>query len=176
MVQEINFDFRKKILDKHISSTISYCYQCTSCTSACPIADITDGKYNPRKLIINALLGLTEKIFVDKDPSVWDCTQCCTCDEICPQHVKLTEIFAFIKNQFAERHEAPEGFLGEARAVYENGLAIPMQSAIKRRRDSLGLSDPPEFDYDELKDIMKMIGLDKLVKKVDKEDNAEGEN
>lgn len=174
MTQNIDFEFRKNILNKYISSTISYCYQCTSCTSACPIADITQGKYNPRKLIINALLGLKEKIFVQKDPSVWDCTQCCTCDEICPQKVKLTEIFAYIKNQFAEQKIAPEGFLSEARAVYQNGRSVPIQPAIERRREQLGLGKVPDLDYGELNDIMKMVGLDKLVEDKKTIDKKEG--
>lgn len=164
MAKQIDFEFRNEVLNKYISSTVSYCYQCTSCTSACPISDITNGEYNPRKLIINAMLGLKENLFVEKKPSVWDCTQCCTCDEICPQHVKLTEIFAFIKNQFAERHEAPEGFLSEAKILYEHGKSVPLQSAIERRRESLGLPNVPELNYNEIKDLMDMAGLDALVK------------
>jgi heterodisulfide reductase subunit C len=175
MAQDIDFEFRKKILNKHISSTISYCYQCTSCTSACPIAEITSGRYNPRKLIINALLGLKEKIFIQKDPSVWDCTQCCTCDEICPQKVKITEILTYIKNQFAEQKIAPEGFLSEARAVYQNGRSVPIQPAIERRREQLGLTKVPEINYAELQDIMKMTGLNKLIEEKKAADKKEGE-
>ncbi|MCP4760155.1 MAG: hypothetical protein GY870_00140 [archaeon] len=162
---QINFDFRNQILAKYISSTVSYCYQCSSCTGACPVAEMTEGKYNPRKIIINSLLGLKDKLFVEKDPNVWSCTQCCTCDEICPQHVKLTEIFCFLKNRSAEMHEAPEGYLGEARVVYENGKSVLPQPAIERRREQLALPKIIEPDYQELKDIMDMAGLNELVKK-----------
>ncbi|MHA1339956.1 MAG: 4Fe-4S dicluster domain-containing protein [Promethearchaeota archaeon] len=163
MPEQIDFQFRNSVLEKYISSTVSYCYQCSSCVSACPIADITEGKYNPRKIIINTLLGLKSKIFEERDPDTWLCTQCCTCDEVCPQKVKLTEIFAFIKNQFAEQFKAPEGYLSEARALYQFGKTVPLQPAIERRRTQLGLSKIVEVDFDEIKSILEMIGLDKLV-------------
>jgi len=165
MANRIDLEFRNSVLNKYISSTISYCYQCSSCVSACPVASITEGKYNPRKIIINALLGLKNKIFKERDPDVWLCTQCCTCDEICPQKVKLTEIFAFIKNQFTENFNAPEGYLGEARALYQFGKTVMLQPAIERRRTQLGLSTIIEPKPEEVKYFLEAIGLNKLVSK-----------
>lgn len=60
-------------------------------------------------------------------------------------------------------HQAPEGFLGEAKVVYQNGKSVPIQPAIERRREQLALPKIPEPDYQELKDIMDMAGLNDLV-------------
>ena len=63
----IDFDFRNQIIQSDIGSTLAYCYQCATCSGACPVAQVTNGKYNPRRLILDALLGLKEKIF-GKEP------------------------------------------------------------------------------------------------------------
>ena len=56
----INFEFRNEVL-KH-NASLSYCYQCSTCSGGCPIALITNGEYNPRKIIEEAILGLEEKL------------------------------------------------------------------------------------------------------------------
>ena len=82
----IDFEFRKQILENSIGDTLAYCYQCATCSGACPVAQVTQGRYNPRRLILDALLGLKEKIFgIDNAFSIWGCTVCDTCDEVCPQ-------------------------------------------------------------------------------------------
>ena len=149
------------------------CLQCGSCTVVCPIAEISKGDFNPRKIIKNSLLGLKDRTLIDKMPNVWDCTVCNFCDEICPQHVKLTEIFSLLKNIFAEQKEAPEGFLGEAEVVYKFGVSIPIQSALIERRKKLNLPPRPEFDIQEIQDLMELTGFDKLVEKPKLKDEKE---
>jgi len=146
------------------------CIQCGTCTSYCPVAEISDGDYNPRKLIEYFLLGLEDNVLTDKKPNVWECTQCYSCTENCPQGVELPEIFIYIRNRLAERKEAPIEFLGEARAVYQFGVAVPPQPAIVRRREQLGLPQSPEYDLKEIQDILDMVGLNKLVQKEDLEE------
>ena len=148
------------------------CVQCGSCTATCPVSDVTKGDYNPRKLLKSVLVGSKDKILTDKEPNVWDCTQCYSCDEICPQGVKLSELFYFLRNRLAEQKEAPDGFLGEAEIVYNNGVSIPLQSVIQKRRESLNLPSRPEFDLQEIQDLMDMTGFNILV---DKSNVKEGE-
>ena len=129
------------------------CLQCGSCTATCPVSDVTKGDFNPRKLLKNVLVGSKDKILADKEPNVWDCTQCYSCDEICPQGVKLSDIFYFLRNKLAEQKEAPEGYLGEAEVVYNNGVSIPLQSVIQKRRDLLKLPSRPKFDLQEIREL-----------------------
>lgn len=151
------------------------CLQCGTCTSKCPVSNFTSGKYNSRQLIQFLLRGLENKIIVEKEPNVWQCTQCYTCAEYCPQHVQLPEIIIFLRNKLAEQNEAPDGFLSEAEAVYNYGVSIPIQSAVIRRRESLGLPPIPKYNIQEIQDIMDMTGLNDLVtnhNKVVKDDFA----
>ena len=48
-MQTVDFEFRKEIIKEDLS--LSYCYQCGTCSSICPVALATDGEYNPRKII-----------------------------------------------------------------------------------------------------------------------------
>ena len=162
----IDFKFRNQILGNDIGNTLAYCYQCATCSGACPVAQVTEGRYNPRRLILDALLGLKEKIFgVENLYNIWGCTVCDTCDEVCPQCVRLTEIFTILKNMSVERGEAPTYFTGQASAVIEYGKAIPTQPAIERRRTQLGL--PPVISPN-TDDVKKLLTATKLTEKLPK--------
>ena len=117
----INFEFRNEVL-KH-NASLSYCYQCSTCSGGCPVALITEGKYNPRKIIEEAILGLQEKLVNEQDPNPWLCSTCQKCVELCPQKVELTEIFTLIKNHCFETDEM-EGisFLCLSVALYQEGI------------------------------------------------------
>ncbi len=139
------------------------CFQCGSCTSICPVSDVTKGDYNPRKIMENVILGFKNNILVDKIPDVWDCAYCNSCDEICPQHIKLTDVFASIKNSFAEQGDVPEAFISEARMLYKFGVVIPQQDAITRRSEKLGIPKIPIYDLQEIQDLLDMAGFKKII-------------
>ncbi|MFX1571188.1 MAG: 4Fe-4S dicluster domain-containing protein [Promethearchaeota archaeon] len=149
----INFEFRNEVL-KH-NASLSYCYQCSTCSGGCPVALITQGRYNPRKIIEEAILGLEDKLVAKQDPNSWLCSTCQTCVELCPQKVELTEIFTLIKNRCFETGNVPEAFIAQGKAVLENGVAIPYSKAILSRREKLGLPIIKTASIDEIGKIMK---------------------
>ncbi|MFX0071451.1 MAG: 4Fe-4S dicluster domain-containing protein [Candidatus Hermodarchaeota archaeon] len=160
----IDFEFRNEIIKSDIGSTLAYCYQCATCSGACPVAQVTEGRYNPRRLILDALLGLKEKIFGPENAfSIWGCTVCDTCDEVCPQKVELTEIFTILKNKSIERGEGPDYYTTQANTILENGKAIPMQAAIERRREQLGL---PKIMAPNVEEVKKLLEATKLPEKL----------
>ncbi|MHA2183018.1 MAG: hypothetical protein ACXAAH_16495, partial [Promethearchaeota archaeon] len=52
----------------------------------------------------------------------------------------------------------------EAKAVYNYGVSIPIQNSVIRRRLMLGLPLRPEFDVQEIQDILDMTGLNDLIR------------
>mgnify|MGYP000311353271 CR=1 FL=1 len=81
------------------------------------MAQVTEGKYNPRRLILDALLGLKEKIFGTENAfNIWGCTLCDTCDEVCPQKIELTEVFTVLKNMSIAEGKGPEYYTTQATA------------------------------------------------------------
>ena len=91
----VDFEFRNELIKENFS--LNYCYQCGTCSSSCPVALITEGEYNPRKIIEQSLLGLKDLLIKDQKPNIWLCCTCQMCVEECPQNVFLTEIFERIK-------------------------------------------------------------------------------
>lgn len=165
MASTINFDFRNRILKMHSAETLSYCYQCGTCSGGCPVAKETNGKYNPRKIIEKSLLGMRDNLI--NDPTIWLCTVCDTCDELCPQNVQLTHIFSVLKNIAAKEGYVPDSFKGQSTAVFDHGVTIPFMDAILRRRKELGLEENLEENIsvpvDELQKLMAATGFKDIV-------------
>ncbi|MHA1274963.1 MAG: 4Fe-4S dicluster domain-containing protein [Promethearchaeota archaeon] len=165
----VDFEFKKQVMDFHIHDAIKYCYQCARCEDNCPITKVskdfygTKG-YSPRANILNALLGYKDAIFGADALTIWGCTVCDTCDEVCPQKIELTEIFTFLKNESVKQGKGPDFILGQAKAIFDSAKAIPSQPAIARRREQLGLPAVVEPDVNEVQTLLKEIGADKLLK------------
>ena len=124
------------------------------------MALITEGKYNPRKIIEQAILGLQDRLIEAQSPNIWLCSTCQKCVELCPQKVELTEIFTLIKNRCFERGKYPEAFYAQGQAVLENGVAIPYSKAITTRREKLGLPIVKTAPVDELKKIFQVTNFE----------------
>ena len=161
LYQGTNNDWALQLIKQNPS--LYPCLQCGTCTGKCPVSIFSEGEYNSRKLIQWIFKGLEDKIVIGMEPNVWQCTQCYTCAENCPQNVELPDIILFLRNKLAERGEAPDGFLGEAEAVYKYGVSIPIQNAVIRRRKILGLPPVLEYDIQEIQDIMDMTGLNDII-------------
>lgn len=164
-VSNIDFKFRNRILQYNIS--LNYCYQCATCTGVCPIAKLTNGKFNPRKIIEAALLGLKQQLVEDMQPNVWYCLTCQKCVENCPQKVELTEIFDLIKNSIVQMGKIPEAFNNQAKTIYQTGVAIPFSEPILKRRKQLGLDEYKTADVAEIQTLLSSISFDKLLKEED---------
>jgi heterodisulfide reductase subunit C len=126
---------------------------------------ITNGEYNPRKIIEEAILGLQDKLVEKQEPNSWLCSTCQKCVEICPQKVELTEIFTLIKNLCFERGKVPEAFIAQGQAVMENGVAIPYSKAILNRREKLGLPTIKTAPIEEIKKILAETDFEKHIPK-----------
>ncbi len=161
-----NVEFRREMLDEYVHGGVLYCYQCNVCTENCPVAAATGGKYNPRQNLLLSFTGLDYMIFGEgNDPfAVWGCTVCDTCDEKCPQKIELTAVFQKLKAMSIAKGEGGAHVVGQSKAVRDFGKAIPMQAAIERRRDQMGLPKAPELNVDEVKTIISACGLDEILK------------
>ncbi|MHA1301005.1 MAG: 4Fe-4S dicluster domain-containing protein [Candidatus Helarchaeota archaeon] len=166
--------FRRKVLDVVATTQLRMCVQCSRCVDHCPIAiEVGSDKYNPRKLIMESFLGMKDPIFGQPAPAegfpenfnLWGCTVCDKCDELCPNSIPLTEVFYVLKNISTELGQAPEFYYTQAKTIAENGKAIPIMDAIKRRRTSMGLAEElPAVDMNEINTILEATELKKVLK------------
>jgi heterodisulfide reductase subunit C len=61
------------------------CYQCTKCSSGCPVAGRSD--LRPHELV--RLVHTNQREAVLTSRFIWDCTSCHTCITRCPQQVDI---------------------------------------------------------------------------------------
>jgi heterodisulfide reductase subunit C2 len=165
MASTIDFGFRNQLLKTAGALSLSYCYQCGTCSGGCPVAKETGGLYNPRRIIEKSLLGMKDKLI--KDPLLWQCTLCDTCDESCPQNVALTDIFFVLKNLAALEGHLPDAYKAQSKTVFDFGVAVPYSDALVRRRKELGLEQSLDenisIPVEELQALMDATGLKQLV-------------
>ena len=137
------------------NASLSYCYQCATCSGGCPVALKTGGAYNPRKIIEFSLLGLEDQLINGQSPNIWLCTTCQKCVEYCPQKVFLTEIFTSLKNKAAARGKAPPAFYQQGKSIFDSAMAIPMTPPILRRREQLKLPVIEIAKAEEIQTLLK---------------------
>ena len=88
-------DFKLLIAREPGGANISRCFSCGTCTAGCPVREATD-RYNPRKIIRMAILGMKKEVLSSQ--FIWLCSSCYTCQERCPQNVKIPELMNAIRN------------------------------------------------------------------------------
>ena len=94
-------DFKKQLLASANGSTFSYCFTCTTCTSACPVVRSYKNPpealgLTPHQIIRATALGLPDLIFRSK--MLWYCLGCYQCQDSCPQAVRVADVLYELKN------------------------------------------------------------------------------
>ncbi len=82
-------------------NTFSACYNCKTCTTACPLVHNSDHPQKDLGLMPNQImhavsLGFKDLILGSK--MLWACLGCYRCQEQCPQSVRVTDLFYQLKN------------------------------------------------------------------------------
>ncbi|MHA1941516.1 MAG: 4Fe-4S dicluster domain-containing protein [Candidatus Hodarchaeales archaeon] len=89
-----DFDFKDIVVAEEGGQHLKKCFQCSSCTLTCPVAD-SGLDLNPRKVIRQVLLGL--RVDVLESDAIWQCVGCFECTDRCPQNVRFTEIIEALR-------------------------------------------------------------------------------
>jgi len=154
-IQKINFEFREKLNAMAEGFRHNYCYQCGACVGDCPANNYSE-TFNPRIILLKALLGMEEDL-IRPDSEIWNCTNCYTCWERCPQDVRPVDVIIALKNLCRQLGKSPEIVQKISGSVMEAGITTGVTSVTVRRREEYNL--PPVKDYP-VEDIRKIIGSD----------------
>lgn len=95
---------------------LAYCYECGTCTAACPVVRVFPRHYNPRVFFNKLSLDL-ENVLTES--GLWLCAMCYRCHKRCPHGLKLPEIFLLLREMAIER-----GYLPDVLSRLEEILAI----------------------------------------------------
>jgi heterodisulfide reductase subunit C len=89
---------------------------------------------------------------------IWQCSNCFTCFDRCPQDVKPIEVIIALKNLMTQRGLAPAGVEEAANRILATGRSAVVTAFTARRREELGLPPLAELDTAELRALVDDFG------------------
>lgn len=152
-VGTVNFAFREKLNSIAEGFRHNFCYQCGACVADCP-ASIYSDDFNPRLIILKALLGFEDEL-IRADSEIWSCTNCYTCSERCPQEVRPVDVIIAMKNICVAEGKAPALVRNVSDTVLTEGITTKVTSVTERRRTELGLRPMKKLPVDEINKIIE---------------------
>lgn len=84
--------------------TLKKCYQCATCSVACPIAP--ENSPFPRKEMIAASWGLKDKLI--KNADIWLCHQCGDCTDLCPRGAAPGDVLSAVRSAAITEYARPK--------------------------------------------------------------------
>jgi heterodisulfide reductase subunit C len=147
--------FRDEIAAEAGGEHIRRCFSCSTCTAGCPVAGVTD-KYNPRRIIHMALLGMREQVLASD--FVWLCSVCYTCYERCPQDVRIPELMNAVRNIAVREGYVPHTFKMQLQQLRAHGRLYEIDAYENERRAEYGLP-PIQEETEAVRQILDAAGL-----------------
>jgi heterodisulfide reductase subunit C len=93
------------------------CLQCGRCTAACPAAKVYED-YSPREIVRRAQECSEEELA--KDPLIWLCGQCYTCNSRCPRNNTPASIILDARNKAFKEGWAPDELRKKASLFFQS--------------------------------------------------------
>lgn len=152
--------FKDEIAAEAGGENIKRCFSCGTCTASCPIREVTD-RYNPRRIIRMAILGLKEEVL--SSDFIWLCSACYTCYERCPQDVRITDLMNAIKNIAIREGYVHTSFKRQVELLSEHGRLYEISEFENQKRSEYGLPTLQEQVAD-IQEIFKVTNIARLVK------------
>jgi heterodisulfide reductase subunit C len=147
--------FKFLIASEPGGENIKKCFSCGTCTAGCPVREVTD-RYNPRKIIRMALLGMKKEVLSSQ--FIWLCSSCYTCFERCPQDVRIPELMNAIKNIAVREGYLPPAMKIQLDLLSSFGRLLEITDFENEKRKESNLP-PVQGKTEDIKKILKKIGL-----------------
>jgi heterodisulfide reductase subunit C len=151
----LDSNFKFLISAESGGENIKKCFSCGTCTAGCPVREVTD-RYNPRKIIRMALLGMKKEVLSSQ--FIWLCSSCYTCYERCPQDVRIPELMNAIKNIAAREGYLPPAMKTQLDLLSSFGRLLEITDFENEKRKESNLP-PVQGKTEDIKKILKKVGL-----------------
>ncbi len=161
--------FRDEVAREPGGEGILKCYACGTCTAGCPVRDVSE-EYNPRRIIHQVLLGMREDV-LDSE-FIWYCSTCFTCQERCPQGVKITDIMTALKNMAARSGKTPKAYDMQRNLILEMGRLYELDDFDNKKRGKINLP-AIHMKWDELQTMYESVTGKSMKKEVEEVDSQE---
>ncbi|MCE5213498.1 MAG: CoB--CoM heterodisulfide reductase subunit C [Methanobacterium sp.] len=160
----IDENFKQEIMDAG-AETLALCFQCGTCTGACPSGRRTP--YRIRQIVRKSVMGFKEEVI--SDDTLWMCTTCYECQERCPRGIKIVDIVKIARNYAAKAGYMAPAHKAVGSFVLKTGHGVPINDATMALRKKVGLDELPPTTHsfpgalDEVQKIIKATGFDDLI-------------
>jgi heterodisulfide reductase subunit C len=110
-LKQTDKEFKRALASSIQGDSSSYCFECMTCSNACPVVRNYDSPREvlgllPHQIIHAVILGMPEMVY--QSNMLWTCLGCYQCQESCPQGVHVTDVLYEVKN-LAINHMKREG-------------------------------------------------------------------
>jgi heterodisulfide reductase subunit C len=130
---------------------VASCAACRGCESDCP-AFATIEEFDPTR-INQAILAGRGEAWLDS-LVIWQCFECHTCSEMCPQNYSWELIISRLKKEAISRGKAPKTVQRGVETYLKSGLLGEPRMA---QRAKLGLPDPPTPGTKDFRVILRAL-------------------
>ncbi len=113
-LSEMDSNFKYEIASQPGAENFKKCFTCGTCTASCPVAEVNE-KYDPRKIIRMAILGMREQVL--SSDLLWMCSRCYTCYALCPQNVKFTDVMEVLRDMAVKEGYVPDNRISEIKEL-----------------------------------------------------------
>jgi heterodisulfide reductase subunit C len=161
VVTDLDPNFKYEVAKMPGGENLRYCFTCGTCTASCPVREVNE-IYNPRKIIRMIVLGMKDRVL--KSDFMWLCTGCYSCQERCPQDVKITDLMNALKNYAVRQGIVHPGAAAQAEPIYNDGRIYAIEDFDNKKREKMGLPQVKPRTEEAAK-IFEATGLDKIIKK-----------
>jgi len=144
---------REMLLDEFDVDQIEKCLKCGACVDDCPPTKLE--LMDPPALLRKVISGKLDEVL--DDPSIWNCLDCYTCLEMCPDGIGFVTNLKKIRNLASKKGSVAQGFARQRAAFKDKIRVIP---ASKSKRKKLGLPDLQKPDIKDLKQRLQEMEQD----------------
>jgi heterodisulfide reductase subunit C len=134
----IDSSFALRVASRAGGRQMLRCFACGTCTAGCPVAEI-DERYNPRRIIRMVLTGLKDEVL--RSEFIWLCAGCYTCQERCPQGVRVAEVMRTLRNLAVEEGIVHPAFKAQAELIRGMGRIYEIEDFDNKKRARAGLPE-----------------------------------
>ncbi len=158
--EDVDPEFKRRVMAIPGADKLTYCFQCGTCTAACPIGRRVE-EFRPRIIARMAILGLKKPLLAGE--LLWLCAGCYACQERCPQQVKPTDVIAALRNIAVQEGLIHPSLKMKTELIAKHGRLYEITEFENMMREEVNLPPVPEVKVDELRSLMRRVGLDKLI-------------
>ena len=104
--QELDPGFADEIAATPGGEELLHCFQCGTCTGACPVSIYME--HTPRKIMALTRAGFRQEVLTSN--TIWLCASCYACTVECPKQIQITDVMYALKRKAIEQGVYPKNF------------------------------------------------------------------